>query len=272
MIARRLSLLDFFENHYLLNVSISESTAYQYGRSIQDFETFHGRHILVAKLNSDVVNRWILGRTGQLSPVTLRNRRAAIMAIWRHAAECDLVADPVRVRRVQVPRKIPVAWTPGELSQLLRCCDMMGPYREYFRCLLSVGYETGLRRSDLLAVHWEMFNDDGVAVVIQHKTQMGHVIRVRPETLDELRRVGSLQWTLSIRTLYYQLRKLCNLAQVRRGTLQQLRRSGATAVELAAPGCAQRYLGHSNPALAGRYYIDWSQVQMPVQPPAIRQF
>lgn len=260
----------FFERYYVLDVPIADSTRYQYERSIRDFVEFHGRDVLLSKLTPDLLNRWIIGRTGKLAAVTLKNRRASILAVWRHADRLEMAPPPVRIRRVAVARRIPVAWTPAELSALVRACEQMGPKGPYLSCLLRVGFECGLRRSDLLSLTADDFNDEGIAVIVQRKTGRGHVVRISAETLEELRTIVSLRWTLNMRTLYYHLRVLCHLAGVRRGTFQQLRRSAATQVELQQPGGASRFLGHSSGALAARYYIDWSQIAVPMSPARIQ--
>jgi hypothetical protein len=52
------------------------------------------------------------------------------------------------------------------------------------------------------------------------------------------------------------------------GTSKWLRRSGATHIEMVAPGKASLHLGHRTATLAAQAYIDWGQVRKttPVTP------
>jgi hypothetical protein len=58
--------------------------------------------------------------------------------------------------------------------------------------------------------------------------------------------------------------KRCGLS----GTSKWLRRSGATHIEMVAPGKASLHLGHRTATLAAQAYIDWGQVRKttPVTP------
>jgi len=55
------------------------------------------------------------------------------------------------------------------------------------------------------------------------------------------------------------------------GSSRWLRRSGATYVEIKRKGEAQRFLGHSNAALASRHYLDQTlTMDIPESPPPLR--
>jgi hypothetical protein len=102
---------------------------------------------------------------------------------------------------------------------------------------------------------------------------------VRPvttRTLELLARLGELspdgtlfQWATSMTQMHRDFRKIRKAAGLADGSIQWLRRSAATHLEARMPGSATRFLGHSNPLLAARFYIDFSQLteSVPVPPP-----
>ena len=78
-----------------------------------------------------------------------------------------------------------------------------------------------------------------------------------------------LRWPHNIRWLYGWLDRLCRMADVPRGGLQRVRRTGATAVT-AIGGDPAAYLGHRTPGLAYRCYVDQTQIGRAVMPPGVQ--
>jgi integrase len=130
-----------------------------------------------------------------------------------------------------------------------------------------VAYETGLRRGDLLSLDAHQIAPDGTVRALQHKTSYGHACRLSVATADRVRARGNLKPPVGIRRIYRLLEQVREKANVSSGAMQQMRRTGATQVEMRQPGAAQRFLGHQTPGLAYRYYVDWTQLAVPVKPP-----
>jgi integrase len=284
-------LLTYLNEFYVLEKALAVGTEYLMSVSVRDFSAWLKREAIVGDLTEVTVSRWIrdLEQAGKLAAKTISGRRGDVMAIWRHAADDNLVNEPKRVRNVKVPRPMPVAWTMDEFDKILEACRTLTGYLKnglprarYFWALLKAGYETGLRRNDLLRLRLAPFTPDGVVVVVQHKTNRAHAAAVRPDTLEAIKELGKilrqhgepnadcpLRWPYTPRQLYYWIDRITELAGVRHGALQQCRRTGATHTERVAPGSAVRYLGHASVSQAQSHYIDASQAYGVVIPPTV---
>jgi integrase len=95
-----------------------------------------------------------------VSPITVNNYGARLFAIWRSAAETGAVARGPRVRKLREPRNKPDAWSIDELTRIFQAAAAfrsdawIGPVPSslWWVAILSVTYETALRRGSLFAI------------------------------------------------------------------------------------------------------------------------
>ena len=247
---------------------IREVTLARMRRTVAVYSDFVGHDVATTDLARDPVNRWIAWMLERYSAKTAREFRGDLLAIWRFASDHDLCPYPARIRVVHLPRPIPVAWTLDEVRRIVAACVGVR-HGEYLALLWTVAYETGLRRGDLLRLDARDIAPDGTIRALQHKTDIGHACCLSPDTAERVRSRGGLKPPVGVRRIYRLMEKVRDRAHVASGALQQMRRTGATQVEMQQPGAAQRFLGHQTPGLAYRYYVDWSQIQRPVMPPKI---
>ena len=164
------------------------------------------------------------------------------------------------------------AWTEAQLMKLMRQAERTAGYlRTGFEISwmltswIYLGYETGARLGDLWAMRYSHIEGD--------------TIRWRmSKTGDPMYRILSRSCLESIRSLKYKpndliLGRCCTPATAARhmralckecrlpGSGKWLRRSGATHVEMEAPGTGRKFLGHRSHHIADRYYLDRGQIQ-----------
>jgi integrase len=253
---------------YRMDRGIRACTFDRMRRSVTLFSEFLGHDAVTGDLNRDNVNRWIAWLLERFSAKSAREYRGDLVALWRYAASLDLCDYPARIRIVRLPCPIPVAWTPDEVRRMLFAC-LLVPHGEYLKTLLSAAYQTGLRASDLFSLESHQIAPDGTVRIVQHKSGRGIVCQLDADTADAVRSRGGLNPPVGRRRVYRLIERARKFANVPAGALQQMRRTGATQVEITQPGAAMRYLGHSTPGLAYRYYVDASQLCRPVCPPRI---
>lgn len=253
---------------YRMERGIRDVTLARMRRSVTVYSEFIGHDATTADLAREPVNRWIAWMLERYSPKTTREFRGDLLSVWRFASDRDLCPYPARIRVVHLPRPIPVAWTLDEVRRLVAACVGVR-HGEYLALLWMVAYETGLRRGDLLKLNARDIAEDGTIRTVQHKTDVGHACRLSHATAERVRSRGGLKPPVGVRRIYRLMERVREKAHVSSGALQQMRRTGATQVEMIQPGAAQRYLGHKTPGLAYRYYVDWSQINRPVEPPKI---
>lgn len=257
-----------YVDRYCLCRSLSASYAASLRAQVAALVQWAGRPLKLSDLTDDLVSRWIqsLQRLGKYKPKTIREYRASVLAIWRDAYEGRLTdVPPGRVRKVKVPRQPVEAWTLEEIRQLLEVCKGLRgivagtPVAKsvWWDRFIRLGYHSGLRLGDLLAVRGPQIDSDGLLRVTAAKT--GEVISVRlPGPLVPLRLIQGciLPWPGARRGIFRAFAGIVARAGVRPGTTRWLRRSAASYCESATPGAAKALLGHRTPGLAERHYLD----------------
>lgn len=222
-----------------------------------------------------------------LAAVTRSNIRRELLTLWRFAFDNSYTdVPPLRVCRIKATPPPPRAWSLETLRQLLaaaeqdvrpvsqRCPGLL--WRDVLPCWIVVGYDTGLRFSDLLHLHGGDITN-GCVICTAHKTgkftvrAISHTGLAYTDRLLEKSPDGTLfRWALPRRRALQKWKEFL-LEQGVQGSSRWLRRSGATYVEKNRKGEAMRFLGHSNPALAPRHYLDQTlTMDIPDRPPPLR--
>lgn len=255
---------------YALSRDVTDKTVYQYTAAIKSLNGFLGRKVRLSELNPDDINRWLihLSSLGQ-SPHTVNGRRRHIIALWRAAYESDLVPDaPKRIRTMRAPLPPPFAWTVDEVRTLLKTAETMpGCYEEmrmwrndWWSLYIRLGWDTGLRTCDLLALRFDQLQDDGGIMLSQHKTGRWHLVRIHKSTAAKIKAVAPqprkllLPWPYTPEHLRFQWQRVISDCQTK-GPLKRLRKSSASNVELHFPGAGALHLGHAR-GIAQHHYLD----------------
>jgi integrase len=238
-----------------------------------------------SQLVSEKVNEFLARLP--LAPVTRANIRRELLTLWRFAFEHSYTdVPPLRVCRIKATPPPPRAWSLDTLRKLLdaaeqdmrpvsqRCPGML--WRDVLPCWIVVGYDTGLRFSDLLHLNGSDIAN-GCVICTAQKTGKFTVRAISQAGLAYANRLaekspdGTLfRWALPRRRVLRKWKEFLQEQEVQ-GSSRWLRRSGATFVERNRKGEAQRFLGHSNAALANRHYVDQTlTMDVPDRPPALR--
>ena len=222
-----------------------------------------------------------------LAAVTRSNIRRELLTLWRFAFDHSYTdVPPLRVCRIKATPPPPRAWSLDTLRQLLAAAEQdVRPvsqripgllWRDVLPCWIVIGYDTGLRFSDLLHLH-ESTILNGCVVCTAQKTGKFTVRAISQPGQELVARLakkspdGTLfRWALPRRRALLKWREFLQEQQIV-GSSRWLRRSGATYVEVKRKGEAQRFLGHSNAALANRHYLDQTlTMDVPESPPPLR--
>jgi integrase len=226
-------------------------------------------------MTADRINAYLQKRLGEVSTVTVRNERTILLQLVKSAWELGLLKQPIRgVMRVKTRRQPTQAWTIEQLQRaILRTERYAGrklksgaPLDLLMRTWMLLGYECGGRFSDLWSFTGRHVDGD-ILRWTQAKTGDPIVRHLGPACLDACRRMLKLSpdgriigWACGRRQAMRLMRDhldACGLD----GSSKWLRRSGATHIEIAAPGMARRHLGHRTPGLAEQAYLDWGQIR-----------
>lgn len=278
-------LADYLRERYALERDIRQQTAGLYKGTIKSFSGWLGFPASFIDLSDDAINRWLVWLTASgISKTTVANHRRFMLTIWRHAFQAGATnIAPLRIRKIQVPRTLPQAWSQDQMCRLLEAADKLlgvdipiGVRRaSWFRALILVAWSTGLRLGDIQALKRDQIAPDGSMIVVQQKTLTPVLCRLHPDAMAAVMQVGHLPdgrifgGRLSRRPLFRDFRWIANKAGLVGGT-KIIRKSSATAVEAIQPGAAKDFLGHLTAGLAYRHYVDQSKTgQNRPQPPEL---
>jgi integrase len=219
-------------------------------------------------------------KSGKLSASTIHNHRRMLQSLRKAALGDGLLVDNCTrpIRRVKYSLPIPRAWSHDELARLLAvAAEMPGgtrrcPYSLLMPAWILVGYSSGLRLGDMLAVFHDQLRGDRLALVLS-KTRQPHLVVLDDPAIQAINHLprcgpkifGSLVGRCQIIKAMRRLVKLSGLT----GSGKFLRRSSATFAEIAGMD-ASGHLGHITPTMKRRY-VDPVLVSMQKQAvPSIR--
>jgi len=222
---------------------------------------------LVSDLTVARIDAYLTDALHRLAPTTVQNHRRMLNTLRKAALRDGLVVDASigrPLRRVKADPPLVRAWTHEELRSLLAvAAEMPGgtlkcPYRILLPAWILVGYSSGLRLGDMLAITYDQLRGNRLALVMR-KTRTPHVVLLDQPSLDAIQTLprcgprifGSLVGRSQI---IISLRRLVKKAGLT-GSGKYLRRSSATYAEMAGIS-ATGHLGHRTPGLAQRHYVD----------------
>ena len=238
------------------------------------------KHVLriadqAGRISAERINAHLRDRLKQVSTITVRNERTILLQLVKSAYDSGLLKQPVRgVMRIKARRAPTKAWTVDQLRLAIAKADGLtgrktrrgAPLDLVVKGWLLVGYESGARFGDVWAFNADNLEGD-ILRWTQAKTGDGIVRHLTPACVQACRKLLALSpdgtilgWACGKRQAVRIMRSHLDACGIG-GTSKWLRRSGATHIEIAAPGMAKRHLGHRTPGLAERAYLDWGQIR-----------
>jgi site-specific recombinase XerD len=219
----------------------------------------------VADLTVSNIDAYLTHALGHLAASTVNNHRRMLSTLRRAALRDGLVVDDCTrpIRRVKHTLPMVRAWTHDEMRHLLSvAAEMPGntlhcPLKVLLPAWILVGYSSGLRLGDMLAITHDSLRGDRLALVLR-KTRQPHVIVLDQQALEAIRSLprrgpkifGGLVGRSRIIVAMRSLVKRAGLT----GSGKYLRRSSATYAQLAGMD-ATGHLGHLTPGMK-RHYLD----------------
>lgn len=257
---RSATLLEFFERAYLSQRRLRPTSIYTVRRHLAIFIAWAGQDPLLPQVDQADVVEFLNQQLDHYAPWTVRGIRGSLLGVLALAADMGLCQPPDRrrIRPIKKPALIPSAWTADEVRWLLAACQGM-KYGDWLERMVRASWDTGLRAEDLYSLDMAEFRPDGRGAIRQSKTTDPVLVTLSEATMVCLRAAGSrhpLRRPMGKSTSYYWWKKLCRAAGVPYGASQRMRRSAATNVHCRRPDDATAFLGHRDPTLALKHYID----------------
>lgn len=211
------------------------------------------------------IDAYLTQALGHLAASTVHNHRRMLNTLRKAALRDGLLVDECThpIRRVKHTLPLVRAWSHDEMRQLLSVASEMPggtlycPHRILLPAWILVGYSSGLRLGDMLAITHDQLRGNRLALVLQ-KTQVPHVIVLDQQALDAIaslpRRGPKIFGGLVGRSrIIVAMRSLVKRAGLT-GSGKYLRRASATYAQMAGID-ASGHLGHLTPGMR-RHYLD----------------
>ena len=212
------------------------------------------------------IDQYLTKALHTLAPQTVQNHRRMLNTLRKAALRKGLVVDQCTgpLRRVKCDYPLPRAWSHDEIRQLLRAAaEQPGgtqhcPWRILLPAWILVGYSSGLRLGDMLALRHDSLRGNRLAMVMA-KTRRPHVVMLDDaaiRAIASLPHKGPLVFgDLVGRCVFIRaFRRLVKRAGLH-GSGKYLRRSSATYAVIAGQD-PTGHLGHMTLGLAQRHYVD----------------
>lgn len=271
---------------------LEECTVAQYRLAEKKFSEWLGKQSTKEDLTLENLNGFIASIQKQnRSGTTARNYRVSITRLWNYLTEF-YGYPPYCVRRLRRPKiddNPVVAWTSEQIKQLIKGSDdLIGRMRcgvyhaDFIRAWILVGYDTGLRPSDLRRITWDQIDLASRRYhVVQHKTRNAHCGSIGDLAAVALEKIRDaffdtgLVFPLSkggVRRIELQLyneAEKYGFKRLRGQGIGTLRKSHATGVySIDGENAAAESLGHvGGPRTVRKSYIDHRAVKKGRLPP-----
>lgn len=255
------SLIQYFDEIYALQRGLRNSSVYQHRRALSHFVAW-ANNPPIKQIDENLISAWVASLEENYAPITRKKWRVTLISTLNHAADAGLCDYPRsrRIRKVKVPVTIPEAWTLDEVHRLIAATKQLRYHGDWFATIIRAAWDTGLRRADLAKIKIDQIGSDGWFQISQNKTQnplRKHFSQATMDAMRKLRRAKPLTWPGAKGTEYDWWKKLCDIAQVSHGACQKMRRSAASNIaKHHGPLAASEFLGHQDPTLAKKHYID----------------
>ena len=239
-------------------------------------------------INAERLNLLLASLQGKFSTQTLITKRQLLLCLWKHGVSSGLVKPSVsfQVIKIRTKRKPVKAYSRDQIIESYRNLqekseNFFGNFRKskcsrklWLMAWYRVAYESGLRFGDIYHLRDIDITSAGIAITM-NKTGKPAVRKLHPETRELIDRLLALSpdgtvfsWAIGKSMACTWTGKAFKQLGLKHGHNQWMRRSAATHIEQDNPGMASRFLGHANPMMAERHYIDQSQLMdnMPSPP------
>ena len=232
------------------------------------------RELEVDELSDLVVAGYLESRSmAGLSPFTVEKERCQILALWRFAADRNLINTRPCCPPAPLPLPAPLAWSMEDMKRVVyaasECPGLVGRVSAgvWWKGLVCFAFETGERIGAIMLAKKHSVSGRSVTIgALDRKGgQSAHVHFISEPTLIIVQKIMSesvgdkiFEWDRDPTSLWGIFKKIIKSARVPvgdRSSFHQIRRTAASWLA-ASGGNPVEFLGHSSPKICKKYYLD----------------
>lgn len=272
------TLSGYLDRYFRLNLKIrSEHSRNIYRLSLLNLQGIVGREPTLLDLTDDNIVLMMRGLLDSgLAIATVNERRARIHALWTWLAKRGIVPTWPTTPPLDEPHRSPRAWSREELVKLLVMCRQQRgwiagvPAGIWWASLHLALWDSAERISALVACRWEHLQGEWLTIPAElrkgkHSDATYKLSHATLAALDEIRSPArELIWPWPkhptyLWDTYRTMRQRAGLPTDSKSSFHRMRRSVATHFH-AAGGNATEALGHSDPGVTRKSYLDVRQI------------
>jgi integrase len=243
-------------------------------QAINKLADFRGCDVTIDQLSDELIEgfmRWLVA--GGRQAISANSLRAALLAQWNFIYQRKLIdVRPGYIKKLRVPKRVPVAWTVEELNCILSAAAGMPGFvvdvraADWWVALILTVYDTGLRIGAALALRTEWLDLRSgylwVPAEVQ-KQNADQTFKLAPDTLAALDRINPARRDVLFASTHDR-HELCNWYRVilqraglphgEKDLFHKLRRTSASYIaRYGGTLAATEHLGHSSARVTGHY-------------------
>ena len=285
---KSMTLRELFDFHYRPQrlPDASEASLHCYDVAFRLLEKFLGREARVGDFTNEKMAEFQAHRLTTVKPQTLKQNMDCIFALWRYSFRKNLVRVWPDLKALRLEHKTPRALTEKELERVwaaiqaetkpvaVSCSPLKEvPGRLWWSGLFMLAMETGERLNALMSVCEGDIDLEDRWVMFRAESRKGgredNLKDISPECADAIgtlvsfysrrtARTNVFRWSMNRGSVFTRMGKImqaAGLEDCRDLKFHCLRRTVATHIACNG-GDATKMLGHSNPAITKRSYLD----------------
>ena len=278
-----MTLSQFFRHVYTSRRYLSDSTQLTYRATINAFQGWHGKPVLLSKLTPDLLRGFLRDYHEEHAASSVNGKRQVLMTLWRWAYRWGKTTskppEDHEIPKLPVPQRVPTAWTLEEFGQLIRACEVARPIImrsvvwdcRHWRALFLTIYDTGERLEALLQTdRCDLSHTGHLTIRGEHrKGKRRDIVRkLHPQTMEAIEALPPhrllFPWPIRRRAIWIEIEPILHAAGLpvdRRSKFHCGRRTSATQVAVALGiAAASKHLDHSSVQLTIDSYVDPRQL------------
>lgn len=179
---------------HLANRGLSQRTLYAYKMRLEwFFGWLQGIGIRQNDFTSDAMEQWIsdMRVAEKLSMSTIQARTQVVKGFYEWLWRKGIVAQPVHVERIKVPKKIPRYLTEAQVLKILEAARSMKVDQPFYAtrdlALIETFYASGGRINEVLSMDMGRLNLDAGEAVVPSKGQKERILRLTAPAIAAIR-------------------------------------------------------------------------------------
>lgn len=187
-------MIDSFINYLEYEKRASKHTVLAYQKDLSQFEEFVAKSFSITEL-SEVghadIRAWLIDLVEQkLTPTSVNRKIATLRSFFKYLLRSGIISkDPTnKLKTLKVPKRLPEFIQEEAIEHIINEIQYTDDFNgQRDRMVMEFLYLTGVRLSEMLALHWRDLELVGATVKVLGKRKKERVIPLTPYLVDHIK-------------------------------------------------------------------------------------